>query len=117
MGGYRFRILKAQGANAPGGARSYVVDGKLTWGHALIAYPVLYGTTARVTYILSHDTALYRKDLGKDTAKFAAEMKAFNPDNTWEKTRIDIASSNPLVKEKVVPVPVDKTEGGKEDIF
>src|SRR5579863_1096107 len=43
--GYLYRILAAQGPDAEGGAKSYVVDGKLTGGFALIAYPAKYGSS------------------------------------------------------------------------
>src|SRR5208282_4848617 len=33
--GYFYRLRTSQGANAPGGARSYIVDGKMTGGFAL----------------------------------------------------------------------------------
>lgn len=37
--GYFYRILTAQGADAPGGAKSYIVDSKMTGGFAFVAYP------------------------------------------------------------------------------
>ena len=37
--GYHFRILTRQGKNAPGGAYSYVINGRMIAGFAMVAYP------------------------------------------------------------------------------
>jgi hypothetical protein len=37
--GYFFRVLTAQGPHAHGGARKYIVDGKMTGGFAIVAFP------------------------------------------------------------------------------
>ena len=37
--GYHFRILTRQGKNAPGGAYSYVINGRMVAGAAMVAYP------------------------------------------------------------------------------
>jgi len=37
--GYYYRILTAQGKDAPGGAYSYFVKGKMIGGFALVVYP------------------------------------------------------------------------------
>jgi hypothetical protein len=81
--GYFYRILTAQGKNAPGGAQDYVVGGKMIGGFALIAYPAHYGASGVMTFIVNHDGVVYQKKLGKDTKKAAQAMKAFNPDKTW----------------------------------
>ena len=52
--GYHYRILTAQGASAPGGAYSYVINGRLLAGFALIAYPATYRTTGVMTFIVNH---------------------------------------------------------------
>ena len=77
--GYNFRILTAQGANAKGGAKSYVVDGKLTGGFAVIASPVQYGHTGIMTFLLSREGVLYEKDLGGN----AAAVQVYNPGDDW----------------------------------
>src|SRR5689334_2792388 len=41
--GYLFRILEAQGPDAPGGAMNYVVNGRMIGGFGVIAYPAEYG--------------------------------------------------------------------------
>jgi hypothetical protein len=83
--GYYYRVLKAQGENAPGGAYDYVVNGKMIGGFALVAYPAAYGNSGVMTFIVNHDGMVYEKDLGKDTDKVATAMKKFDPDKTWKK--------------------------------
>jgi hypothetical protein len=83
--GYIFRILKAQGKNANGGAYSYLVKDKMVGGFALVAYPASYGVSGVKTFIVNHDGVVYEKDLKTKTAKQAQSMKAFNPDKTWKK--------------------------------
>jgi hypothetical protein len=81
--GYRFRILTAQGGNAPGGARSYVVKGRMTKGFALVAYPAVYGSTGIMTFVVDEDGRVLQKDLGAQTDATAAAMTAYDPDTTW----------------------------------
>jgi hypothetical protein len=83
--GYYYRILKAQGKDAPGGEYDYVVKGKMIGGFALVGYPAEYGNLGIMTFIVNQDGVVYEKDLGKDTAKIAAAMKKFDPDKTWKK--------------------------------
>ena len=81
--GYRFRILTAQGASAPGGQKKYVVNGDMPGGFALVAYPAKYGSSGVMTFIVNRDRVVYEKDLGKDTLSLAANMTEYNPDNSW----------------------------------
>ena len=83
--GYLYKILKAQGKNAPGGAYDYVVKGKMIGGFALVAYPAQFGASGVMTFIVSHDGVVYEKDLGKETDKIAQAMMKFDPDKTWKK--------------------------------
>ncbi len=83
--GYFYRTLKAQGANAPGGAKSYAADGKIT-GFAFIAYPAEYRNSGVMTFVVDTDGAIYEKDLGATTSTAAPAITSFNPDKTW--TRI-----------------------------
>ena len=78
--GYFFRILTQQGASAPGGAKSYLVDGQMTAGFALIAYPAEYGNSGIMTFIVNHDGVVHEADLGQDTAKLAGAITAYDPD-------------------------------------
>jgi len=81
--GYFYRILTAQGPDAPGGAKSYVVNGKLTGGFALIAYPAQYHSTGVMTFIVNQDGVAYQQDLGDQTSDVASQITAYNPDDSW----------------------------------
>ena len=83
--GYRYRILKAQGPDAPGGAYDYVVRGKMIGGFALVAYPATYGSSGIMTFIVNHEGVVYEKDLGPATSAIASKMTKFNPDATWKR--------------------------------
>lgn len=83
--GYFFRILTAQGKDAAGGAYSYLVNGTMVGGFALVAYPASYGASGVKTFIVNHHGVVYEKDLGPRTAERAKAMKTFNPDATWAK--------------------------------
>jgi hypothetical protein len=83
--GYYYRILKAQGADAPGGAISYVATGKMIGGFALIAYPAEYGNSGVMTFMVNHAGTVYQKDLGRWTSVHAKRMSLFDPDQTWKK--------------------------------
>lgn len=85
--GYHFRILTAQGSAAKGGAKSYIVDGDMSAGYALIAYPARYGYSGVMTFMVNRDGMVYEKDLGLDTEKVATDLKEFNPDKTWRAVR------------------------------
>jgi Protein of unknown function (DUF2950) len=81
--GYYFRRLDKQGSSARGGAKPYVVNGKMTGGFAYVAYPAKYDDTGVKTFIINEDGMVYEKNLGKDTADVAKSLAEFNPDNTW----------------------------------
>ena len=83
--GYYYRILKAQGENAPGGAYDYVVNGKMIGGFALVAYPAEYGNSGVMTFMVNHEGGVYQKDLGKETETLVSAMKKYGPDKTWKK--------------------------------
>jgi hypothetical protein len=82
--GYRYRILKQQGPDAPGGAYDYVAQGKMIGGFALVAYPASYGSSGVMTFLINHDGVVYEKDLGPDTAQSVQEITRFNPDKSWK---------------------------------
>jgi hypothetical protein len=81
--GYLFRLLTSQGPEASGGARDYLVNGKLAGGFALLAYPNAYGTSGVMTFMVNQDGVVWQRDLGSDTAAAAAAITQFNPDNSW----------------------------------
>ena len=81
--GYYFRILTAQGKHAPGGAKSYLSNGKMTGGFAFIAYPAGYRSSGVKTFIAGPDGIVYEKDLGTATARIASGMTQYDPDPSW----------------------------------
>lgn len=81
--GYYFRILTGQGANAPGGAHSYIVNGNMSAGFALIAWPAQYDATGIMTFLVSADGVVHEKDLGTNTDSVARGITVFNPDKSW----------------------------------
>jgi hypothetical protein len=81
--GYYFRILTRQGKHAPGGAYSYVINGRMLAGFAMVAYPAEYGRSGVMTFIVSHNGKVYERDLGKNSAQVGAKMTAFDPDAGW----------------------------------
>jgi hypothetical protein len=81
--GYLYRILTRQGGNARGGAKNYVRNGKMTAGFAFIAYPVEYGSSGVMTFMVGADGVVHEKDLGPNTAVLAKAMVAYNPDSSW----------------------------------
>jgi hypothetical protein len=82
--GYHFRILSRQGKDAPGGAYSYVINGRMIAGFAMVAYPAEWGTSGVMTFIVSHNGKVYQKDLGKDSAAIGAKMTTFDPGAGWK---------------------------------
>jgi hypothetical protein len=86
--GYFFKIMTAQGANAPGGASSYLVDGKMTGGFALVAWPAQYGISGISTFVVNQTGIVFEKDLRKETAETAKVMNEFNPDITWKPAKL-----------------------------
>ena len=83
--GYFFRIITAQGENANGGAYSYIVNGNMIGGFAIVAYPALYRSSGVKTFTVNHEGIVYEKDLGPDTAQLAAAIEVFDPDKSWKK--------------------------------
>jgi hypothetical protein len=83
--GYYFHILAMQGKHAPGGAKQYIVDGKMTEGFAFVAYPAEYRSSGVMTFIVGSDGVVYQRDLGKSTDAIASSMKTYNPDSAWKK--------------------------------
>jgi hypothetical protein len=85
--GYYYRILKAQGKNAPGGAYDYVVKGSMLGGFAVVAWPAKYGNSGVMTFIVNHDGVVYQKNLGENSEKIAKAMTKYDPDKTWKKAQ------------------------------
>jgi hypothetical protein len=83
--GYHYRILTSQGSEAQGGKRNYIANGKMTRGFALIAYPIAYGSSGIMTFIVGPDGQVYEKDLGEKSEQIAAAITAYDPDGTWKR--------------------------------
>jgi hypothetical protein len=81
--GYYFKILTAQGASAPAGNYSYVINGRFIGGYAMIAWPADYGETGVMTFLVNHYGDAYQKDLGPKTAMVAAGISEYDPDSRW----------------------------------
>ena len=81
--GYLFKILTRQGPAAPAGRMNYLRDGEMTGGFALLAYPVRWGESGIMTFIVNQDGIVYQRSLGEKTAKKAALMKEYDPDGRW----------------------------------
>jgi hypothetical protein len=85
--GYLFRILTAQGAHAPGGARDYVKDGRMVGGFALVTWPADHGSSGIMTFIVGPQGVVFQKDLGARTDEVVRAMTGYDPDGSWEPTR------------------------------
>ena len=82
--GYFFHMLTGQGNKAHGGAKEYIVDGKMVGGFAFVAYPAQYGNSGVMSFLINQDGILLEKDLGKNTTELATAMTEFDPDEGWQ---------------------------------
>ena len=81
--GYYFQILTKQGDKAPGGAKDYIANGKMTGGFAILAYPAAYRNSGIMTFIVGKDGTVYQKDLGEKTTDLRLAMAEYNPGDGW----------------------------------
>jgi hypothetical protein len=81
--GYYFKILTAQGSHASGGSMSYIHNGLMTKGFALIAWPSDYGVTGVMTFLVDKAGIVYQKDLGSKTPEIGRQYTRYDPDETW----------------------------------
>jgi hypothetical protein len=86
--GYHYKILTRQGPSAPGGAYDYVIGGRMRAGFALVAWPVRYGDTGVMSFMINHAGVVYEKDLGPNTDAVARGMTRFDPDDSWRKAAL-----------------------------
>jgi hypothetical protein len=82
--GYFYRMITKQGSHAAGGAKNYIVNGNMTGGYAILAYPADYRNSGVMTLIINQDGIVYQKDLGAQSADLAKAITEFNPDDTWK---------------------------------
>jgi hypothetical protein len=85
--GYYYKILKGQGKSAPGGAFSYVINGHMVAGFALVAWPAEYGVSGVMTFVVNQNGTVYEKDLGPRTEGIIKAMTLYNPDRTWRRAQ------------------------------
>jgi hypothetical protein len=83
--GYHFRMLRGQGPSAPGGTFSYLVGQRMLGGFAVIAWPVHYGESGVMTFMVNYAGEVFERDLGPNTAKLAVAITLFDPDKSWTK--------------------------------
>ena len=83
--GYYFHSLIRQGKDGPSGAKSYIINGRMTGGFAFVAYPAEYRSSGVMTFIVNEDGIVYEKDLGKKTDVLAKAMKEYKPNSSWQK--------------------------------
>lgn len=81
--GYYFTILQAQGPAAPGGAYSYLVNGNMVSGYAVLAVPAIYGDTGIMSFMVGENGIVYEADLGEDTLAKALDISVFDPGAPW----------------------------------
>jgi hypothetical protein len=93
--GYHFRILEGQGPAATGGAKSYIVNGQLSGGFAMIAWPASPELTGVMTFIVNHDDVVYEKSFGANTATAVTALTRFNPDKTWARVPAAATTTQP----------------------
>ncbi len=72
--GYYYRVLSRPGD---------IVDGNMTRGFAIVAYPADYRNSGIMTFAVGKDGAVYQKDLGEKTGDIASGMTDFNPAEGW----------------------------------
>jgi hypothetical protein len=82
--GYRFKILTGQGAAAPGSAHSYLVNGHMISGHALLAWPNEWGVSGIQSFICGESGKIFEKNFGQRSNQLGRSMQVYNPDKSWK---------------------------------
>ena len=95
--GYHYKLLTAQGPNAPGGAYDYMVREHQIGGFAVVAYPADYGDSGVMTFMISHSGIIYQSDLGPNTKDIASKLTTFDPGEGWQ----------PVGESDLQPLPAD----------
>ena len=75
--GYSFRLLPNPDSNKP----------------EFVAYPVLYGSSGVMTFIVNDAGVVYEKDLGANTETIVTKMTARPGDSTWTRVEAQLANS------------------------
>jgi hypothetical protein len=93
--GYYYKVLRAQGAAAPGGKYNYIINGNMIAGFALVAWPSIYGQSGIMTFVVNQQGKVYQKNCGPKTAAIAADMTEYNPDKSWKLVENESPTSPP----------------------
>ena len=78
------RVLTKQGDAGKGGPMDYIVNGNMTAGFAILAYPAEYRNLGIMSFIIGEDGIVYEKDLGERTADVAVALTEYNPAEAWK---------------------------------
>lgn len=81
--GYYFKILTRQGRHTPAGAYSYRINGHMIGGFAAVAWPVEYGESGVMTFLVNQQGRIYQRDLGQKTGRIAGKMTDYDPGEGW----------------------------------
>src|SRR5260370_4407824 len=87
--GYFFNILTREWPNARAGRFSYIINGNMIAGYALIAWPAKWGSSGVKTFIVNNQGRIYEKNLGSNTAAIAAAITEYDPDPRWTLVKED----------------------------
>ena len=87
--GYYWKILTGQGPSAPGGEHSYVINGNMIAGFALVGTPARHGSTGIMSFLVSHHGKMYEKDLGENGLETAKAMEVFDPTDGWTEVMLE----------------------------
>lgn len=107
--GYYFKLLDKQGDKAIGGAKDFVVNGQMTGGFGILAYPAEYRNSGIMTFLVGTDGIVYQKDLGNKTHDVAADMAEYNPGDGWERVSAQETSRNVTRGDFAILVPHART--------
>jgi Protein of unknown function (DUF2950) len=81
--GYYFEVILRQGKHAPGGKYSYIVNGHMIGGFALVAWPAEWGNSGVMTFVVNQQGKVFQKNLGPKTDSLARKITTYDPDDTW----------------------------------
>ena len=60
------------------------MNGSMTGGFAILAYPAEYRNSGITTFLIGTDGIVYQKDLGEKTVEVAQAITEYNPGEGWE---------------------------------
>ena len=55
----------------------------MSGGFGLVAWPVHYGASGIMTFVVNQEGVAYEKDLGPETATLVQAITRYDPDDTW----------------------------------